>query len=95
LYILTDSLQIFGKRKIIKGEVMKKRISVSDVAEFSVAERIQFVEDVWDSIAVLPDQVELPEDVKKELDKRLESYHRSPDSGSPWEEVKQRILAKK
>jgi hypothetical protein len=26
------------------GEVMKKRISVSDVAEFSVAERIQFVE---------------------------------------------------
>jgi putative addiction module component (TIGR02574 family) len=81
LYILTDSLEIFGKRKIIKGEVMKKRISVSDVAEFSVAERIQFVEDVWDSIAELPDQVELPEDVKKELDKRLESYHRSPDSG--------------
>ena len=26
---------------------MKKRISVSDVAGFSVAERIQFVEDVW------------------------------------------------
>jgi hypothetical protein len=32
---------------------MKKQISVSDVAGFSVAERIQFVEDVWDSIAAL------------------------------------------
>lgn len=74
---------------------MKKRISVSDVAEFSIAERIQFVEDVWDSIAVLPDQVNMTDDVKKELDKRLESYHRNPDSGSPWEEVRQRILAKK
>jgi putative addiction module component (TIGR02574 family) len=83
------------KEKLKKGEVVKKRISVSDVAEFSVAERIQFVEDVWDSIAELPDQVELPEDVKKELDKRLESYHKSPNSGSPWEEVKQRILEKK
>lgn len=74
---------------------MKKRISVSDVAGFSVAERIQFVEDVWDSIANLPDQVELPEEAKKELDRRLEAYHRNPESGSPWEEVRQRILAKK
>jgi putative addiction module component (TIGR02574 family) len=74
---------------------MKKRISVSDVAEFSIAERIQFVEDVWDSITVVPDQVELTADVKKELDKRLASYHRNPDSGSPWEEVRQRIIAKK
>ena len=74
---------------------MKKRISVSDVAGFSVAERIQFVEDVWDSIAELPDQVELPDEAKKELDIRLESYHRNPEIGSPWEEIKQRILAKK
>lgn len=77
------------------GKFMKKRISVSDVAGFSVAERIQFVEDVWDSIAELPDQVELPDEAKKELDNRLESYHLNPDSGSPWEAVKQRILAKK
>ena len=69
-------------------EIMKKTISVSDVAGFSIAERIQFVEDVWDSIAELPDQVELPTEVKDELDKRLESYHRNPTSGSPWEMVK-------
>jgi putative addiction module component (TIGR02574 family) len=78
-----------------KGDVMKKRISVSDITGFSVAERIQFVEDVWDSIALLPDQVELPDETKKELDRRLESYHQNPDNGSPWEEVRQRILAKK
>lgn len=74
---------------------MKKRISVSDVAELSVTERIQFVEDVWDSIALVPDQVELPLDVKNELDSRLDAYHRNPDLGSPWEIVKQRVLSKK
>jgi putative addiction module component (TIGR02574 family) len=88
-------LQNLRANKSIKREFMKKRISVSDVAGFSVAERIQFVEDVWDSIAILPDQVELPEETKKELDKRLESYHRNPDIGSPWEEVKKRIQARK
>ena len=72
---------------------MKKRLTVSDVAELSVPERIQFVEDIWDSIAVLPEQVTLPDDVKAELDKRLKAYHRNPTAGSPWEIVKQRVLA--
>lgn len=74
---------------------MKKKISVADVASFSVAERIQFVEDVWDSIALLPDQVELPDEVKNELDARLDAYHRNPELGSPWETVKKRVLFKK
>jgi putative addiction module component (TIGR02574 family) len=93
--LINNALYFFEIGKALRGKIMKKRISVSDVAGFSVAERIQFVEDVWDSIAVLPDQVELPEETKKELDKRLESYHRNPDSGSPWEEVKKRIQARK
>jgi len=64
----------------------------SDIVELSVAERIQMVEDIWDSIAAVPEAVPLSEDQKKELDRRLEAYHLSPDAGSPWNEVKQRIL---
>jgi putative addiction module component (TIGR02574 family) len=74
---------------------MKKHISVADVTGMSVAERIQFVEDVWDSIAEKPEQVELPETVKKELDKRIDAYQRNPEEGSPWKQVKKRILAGK
>ena len=64
----------------------------SDIVELSVAERIQMVEDIWDSIAAVPEAVPLSEDQKKELDRRLEAYHINPDAGSPWSEVKQRIL---
>ena len=65
----------------------------ADILELSVAERIQLVEDIWDSIAAVPESVPLSEEQKIELDRRLEAYHQNPDAGSPWGEVKQRIHA--
>ena len=62
-----------------------------DLLELSVAERIQMVEDIWDSIAAVPETVPLSEDQKRELDHRLEAYHLNPDAGSPWTEVRERI----
>ena len=67
------------------------RIRTVDILELSVAERIQMVEDIWDSIATVPESVPLSEDQKRELDRRLEAYHQNPDAGSPWSEVKERI----
>ncbi len=49
------------------------------------------VEDIWDSIAAVPEAVPLTEEQKRELDRRLEACHRNPDAGSPWIEVKERI----
>ncbi len=63
----------------------------ADILELSVAERIQIVEDIWDSIAAVPEAVLLSEDQKLELDRRLEAYHLNPDAGSPWIEVRERV----
>lgn len=63
----------------------------ADILELSVAKRIQMVEDIWDSIAAVPEAVPLSEDQKKELDCRLEAYHLNPDAGSSWNEVRERI----
>ena len=68
------------------------RARTADILELSVAERIQIVEDIWDSIAAVPEAVPLSEEQKKELDLRLQAYHQNPDAGSPWNEVKERIL---
>ena len=57
----------------------------------SVAERIQLVEDIWDSIVSAPEALCLSEAQKQELDRRLEAYRRDPASGSPWDQVKARI----
>jgi putative addiction module component (TIGR02574 family) len=69
-----------------------KHITVGDVVGLPVEERIELIEDIWDSVAEVPDAVEIPDWHKKELDKRLEAYHRNPSAGSPWLEVKRRIL---
>lgn len=68
---------------------------ISDILELSVSERILAVEDIWDSIAEVPDSISLSKAQRKELDKRLEAYRKNPDAGSPWEEVKARILSTK
>ncbi|MFM8460126.1 MAG: addiction module protein [Chthoniobacterales bacterium] len=60
----------------------------------SVAERIQLVEDIWDTIAEVPDEVGLTDSQKAEIDRRLDAYHRSPEEGSPWDMVMERILGK-
>ncbi len=70
---------------------MKKSVGISDVLNLSVAERIQLVEDIWDSVASIPEAVALTEAQKQELDRRLAAYHADPESGSPWGEVKSRI----
>ena len=62
-----------------------------DILELSIAERIQMVEDIWDSIAAVPEAVPLSEELKKELDRRLEAYHLNPDAGSPWIAVRERL----
>ncbi|WP_457674781.1 addiction module protein [Thiolapillus sp.] len=69
-----------------------KTITASDIAEMSIQQRIQLVEDIWDSIAEMPEAVEIPQWHRKVLDERLEAYHVNPDEGSPWKDVKKRIL---
>jgi putative addiction module component (TIGR02574 family) len=74
---------------------MRNEISIASILKLDVSERIQLVEDVWDSVAAVPDAIPLTDKQKKELDQRLSAYHKNPSAGSPWKEVKKRILSKK
>ena len=57
----------------------------------SLAERILLVEEIWDSIAVEAEVLEVPQSHKDELDRRLAAYHADPHAGSSWEDVKSRL----
>jgi len=70
-----------------------KKITVADTLELSLPERIQLVEDIWDTIAVEADSLELTEDEKRIIDERLDAYHKNPEAGAPWTEVFKRITA--
>ena len=63
----------------------------ADILSLSIAERVQLVEDIWDSVAEAPESIPLTEDEKVELDRRLDAYHQNPSEGSPWGMVRERI----
>ena len=67
-------------------------ISATDVLNLSVEERIELVGEIWNSIAAVPEKVELSPEVRELLESRLEEFRRNPNSGASWEEVKARLL---
>ena len=67
-------------------------IDMSKILELPVSDRVKLVQSIWDSIAQIPEAVELTEPQRQELDRRLEAYERDPDAGSPWPEVRAKIL---
>jgi putative addiction module component (TIGR02574 family) len=60
----------------------------------TLSEKIQLVEDLWDSIAAEAERLPLTEWQKKELDRREAEYLRDPSLASTWEDAKQRILGR-
>ena len=64
---------------------------LKDILEMSVAERIQLVEDIWDSIAAVPESLALTEAERQELDRRLEAYAQNPTEGTTLNELKKRV----
>lgn len=65
------------------------------IFRLTIPERLQLVEDIWDSIADTPEELPLTESQRAELDRRLDAYHRNPDEGAPWAEVRKRIQERK
>ena len=53
------------------------------------AERLQLVEDLWDSIAQEDEALPVSNEQSEELRKRKANYLAHPTSGRTWDEVKQ------
>ena len=68
------------------------RAEFEPLFRLSVAERLQLVQALWDSIAAQPDAVPVPEWQKEELARRRAEYLKNRSSGRSWEEVERRIL---
>jgi putative addiction module component (TIGR02574 family) len=70
------------------------KVTAADVLDLPVSERIQLVADIWESIAAFPEEIELTEATRELLRKRLAAHRVDPDAGSPWEEVRKRIMSR-
>ncbi len=65
----------------------------SELFKLGRAERIQLVEDLWDSIAQEEGDLAVPDWKRDELRRRKERFLKHPSSGRTWDQVKQRARA--
>ena len=70
---------------------MSTTLKALGIDQFSVAQRILLVEEIWDSIAAEPGEIPLTDAQKQDLQRRLAAYEANPKEGASWEEVKARL----
>ncbi len=68
--------------------------ALKTLQQLPVVERLQAVEDLWDSIAEDSQQpLGLTAEQRVELDERLDDMDANPHDSLPWEKVRARVLA--
>ena len=70
--------------------------SLSDVAikQLSVAERLDLIGELWDSIPDSLEELPIPDWHREELERRLAAADADPGGAIPWEEVRERLRKK-
>ena len=64
-----------------------------EILRLPADERLRLLEDIWDSLAVTPEDVPVPDWHKEELDRRLDNP--APGPGLTWDEVRGKLHDRK
>jgi putative addiction module component (TIGR02574 family) len=62
--------------------------------ELSVDEKIDYLQSLWDRIAVSPETIPVPDWHREVIDERLQDLETDPDAGDSWEAVQDRLRKK-
>ena len=68
------------------------KTTLSNLKEMSVADRLQMIQLIWDSIESTERGLPLTPGQEQELDRRLADYEENPDQVTPWSEIKNDLL---
>ena len=65
--------------------VLKRALSLN------VEDRLQLIEELWDSLAVTPEAIPVTDAQRKELARRRRAHARNPSAAKSWEEVRAKL----
>jgi putative addiction module component (TIGR02574 family) len=65
-----------------------------EIGKLTPEERLELLEQLWDSLATDPQDVPLTEAQRQELDHRLDELDQESPGGIPWADVYQRIRSR-
>ena len=62
-----------------------------DIAALSVEQRLELLEEIWNSLSATPEAVPMTQPQREELDRRLDELDSEGPVGIPWDEVCRRL----
>jgi len=72
---------------------MARTLTKEDIAALPVAESIDLIAELWDSIDAK--SLPVPESHRRALDEALVDYTRNPDVGEAWDRIRDDLFPKK
>ena len=64
---------------------------LDEIKQLDISERLQLVEDLWDSVAVRASEFPISDAQKAELDLRLAQHHQEPRRGVTLDQIAQKL----
>ena len=62
-----------------------------DISKLSAQERLELLDQLWESLSKTPDAIPITSAQREELDRRLDELDAEGPGGIPWDEVLRRI----
>ena len=69
-------------------------MAVIDISTLTVEQRLELLNEIWESLYETPQAIPLTEAQRQELDRRLDEVDRDGPDGIPWDEVLRRLRSK-
>ena len=69
-------------------------LTLAEIQNLPVDERLRLVEVIWDTLAATPEQVPLTQSQSDEIDRRLSAFEKDEAQGLSWDAVKKDITAR-
>ena len=73
---------------------MSEKATTAELTRLPVSERLELIEQLWDSIDAEADALPLSDWQHEEIDVRIDALERGASVGAPWDEVRRRITGK-
>jgi len=62
-----------------------------EVLALSASDRLQLIEEIWDSLAATPEVIPVTDAQRRELARRRRAHARNPSAAKRWGEVRDRL----
>jgi putative addiction module component (TIGR02574 family) len=66
-----------------------------EIQSLSVADRLQLLEEIWDSLIDMPEAVPVTDAQRKELARRRRAHARNPSAAKSWAQIRARLRRRK